>query len=228
MTNIGIITPMNMKDRFQRWFKPRFAIMYPFGIIVLIFCSSDEHSLKLGIGYIIAGLLIRLWSNGYAIKNDKLTTSGPYSFVRNPLYLGTFLIVLGFVITLKMSWAGLAFMIALAFVYYRTVQGEQQDLLAKFGENYKDYSSKVPAMVPCLIPYTRGEKWPFSLDRLIFSKEHKSIVWITVLLIFFHLKTRLFIEHKALTPRSWLLIILAVTLIAADILFEVNKKSAKK
>lgn len=219
---------MTIQDRIHRWFKPRFAVLYPFGIFVLLFCSSSESSLRFGIGYIIAGLLIRLWSNGYAIKNEKLTTSGPYAFVRNPLYLGTFLIVLGFVITLQMSWLGLAFMIALGAVYYRTIKGEQQDLLKKFGESYKDYTEKVPAMIPCLIPYTKGEKWPFSLDRLIFSKEHKSVVWITVLLIFFHLKTRLYIEDKDLTPRSWALIAVAVLFIVGDVVFEMNKKSKNK
>ena len=92
---------MNIKHRLTRFFKPRFAVIYPFGFFVIFFCSLDEASIKTGIGYIIAGILIRLWSNGYAIKNDKLTTSGPYAFVRNPLYLGTFLIAIGFVIVLK-------------------------------------------------------------------------------------------------------------------------------
>ena len=92
---------MIITHRLQRSFKPRFAVIYPFGFFVMFFCSLNEASLRAGIGYIIAGCLIRLWSNGYAIKNDKLTTSGPYAFVRNPLYLGTFLIAIGFVIVLK-------------------------------------------------------------------------------------------------------------------------------
>ena len=124
----------------QRSFKPRFAVIYPFGFFVMFFCSLDEASIRAGIGFIIAGLLIRLWSNGYAIKNDKLTTSGPYAFVRNPLYLGTFLIAIGFVIVLKsepplLEWiAGGIFLLALSFMYYRTIKAEQGMLLAKFKE----------------------------------------------------------------------------------------------
>src|SRR5580698_9130912 len=92
---------MDITHRLQRSFKPRFAVIYPSAFFVLFFCSITDASLRSGIGYILAGLLIRLWSNGYAIKNDKLTTSGPYAFVRNPLYLGTFLIAIGFVIALR-------------------------------------------------------------------------------------------------------------------------------
>lgn len=220
---------MTIQDRMTRWLKPRFAILYPFGIIVLLTCSSDEQSLKLGIGYIIAGLLIRLWSNGYAIKNDKLSTCGPYAFVRNPLYLGTLLILLGFLIVLKIHWlASISFLVVLVTTYMRTISGEQKDLLAKYGKKYQDYVDKVPAIVPCINPYQGGEKWSFSLDRLIFSKEHKTVVWVTVLLIFFHLKTRLFIEHKDLTHRSIALIAIAVVLILSDVMFELTKKKGKK
>src|SRR5580704_7036475 len=125
---------MTITHRLQRSFKPRFAVIYPFGFFVLFFCFLNEASIRSGLGYIIAGALIRLWSNGYAIKNDKLTTSGPYAFVRNPLYLGTFLIAIGFVIVLKSDnpsgeiyrWiAGGIFLLALSFMYYRTIQEEQ-------------------------------------------------------------------------------------------------------
>src|ERR1700722_6254923 len=128
----------NINHRIQRSFKPRFAVIYPFGLFVLFFCSLPHISLRAGLGWIIAGNLIRLWSNGYAIKNDKLTTSGPYAFVRNPLYLGTFLIAIGFVVVLKsepplLEWvAGGLFLLGLSFMYYRTIKAEQGMLLAKF------------------------------------------------------------------------------------------------
>lgn len=215
---------MDLKHRLQRSFKPRFAIIYPFAIFMAIYGNCTEHSLRTGIGYIITGLLVRLWSNGYAIKNDKLTTSGPYAFVRNPLYLGTFLIAIGFVIVLQMSWVGVAFIAALAWTYYQTIQSEQGMLTAKFGEAYQKYVAKVPAMVPTLNPYPEGEKWPFSLQRLIDSKEHKPVFWVIILLIAFHIKSRLFIEHKDMTTRTWLLVALCIAFIALDIVYEINKK----
>jgi protein-S-isoprenylcysteine O-methyltransferase Ste14 len=220
---------MDLKHRVERSFKPRFAVIYPFGLFFLLFGTIDDQSLRAGIGYIIAGLLIRLWSNGYAIKNDKLTTSGPYAFVRNPLYLGTFLIALGFMFILNVDINGgnvgkLLFLGGLAFMYYKTIQSEQGMLLKKFGKTYENYRSKIPAMVPCLTPYTEGEQWPFSLDRLIYSKEYKTIFWITIIIILFHLKTRILVEHKAMTGKTWSLVVLAGALILIDILYEMNKK----
>lgn len=218
---------MNWQHRINRSFKPRFAIIYPFGLLFLFMGVMTDTSLRAGIGFIILGLLIRLWSNGYAIKNDKLTTSGPYAFVRNPLYVGTFLLALGFVIVLNMGIWGVLFLIALGFIYRNTISDEQGSLKIKFGQAYIDYCTKVPAMWPTLTPYSDGEKWPFSLDRLYVSKEHKPVVWIIVLLIFFHFKTRVWIFGKSMNPKTWALIWLAVILIAADIFYEINRKSTK-
>jgi len=221
---------MTISHRLQRSFKPRFAVIYPFAFFVLFFCFLDEASLRAGVGYVIAGLLIRLWSNGYAIKNDKLTTSGPYAFVRNPLYLGTFLIAIGFVIALKsdppmLEWiAGGVFLLALSFMYYRTIKGEQGMLLTKFGDAFSDYCKHVPAIIPCLVPYSKGEKWPFNMQRLIKSKEHKTVFWIFILLVVFYLKSRLLIDHKPLTETSWTLIGMSISLIFLDAVYEFNKK----
>ncbi len=216
---------MNLTDRLKRCFKLRFAVIYPFGVFVLFFCSSDEHSLRSGIGYIIAGALLRLWSNGYAIKNDRLSTCGPYAFVRNPLYLGTFLTAFGMTIVVQMKWwVAIAFLAALGWVYYKTIRDEEGMLEAKFGDEYKKYCSKIPALVPSLIPYTQGAKWPFSIQRLIDSKEHKPVFWVILLLILFHLKTRLLLEHKPMTAKTWAWVTLGLTLIGLDILYEFNKK----
>ena len=220
---------MNLAHRLQRSFKPRFAVIYPFGFFVLLFCSLNEESISAGLFYIISGMLIRLWSNGYAIKNDKLTTSGPYAFVRNPLYLGTFLIAIGFVMAFKSSpvwleWvAGSLFILALSLMYYRTIISEQGMLLARFGDPYREYCQKVPAMIPSLVPYSKGEKWPFSLQRLINSKEHKPVFWIFILLAAFHIKTQVLIEHKPLTQKSIDLLIISLVLIILDVIYEINK-----
>jgi len=225
---------MTVTHRLQRSFKPRFAVIYPFGFFVMFFCFLNEASIRAGIGWIIAGVLIRLWSNGFAIKNDKLTISGPYAFVRNPLYLGTFLIALGFVIVLKsepplLEWiVGGIFLLALSFMYYRTIKAEQGMLLAKFKDAFSNYCKHVPAMIPCLTPYNKGEKWPFNLQRLIKSKEHKVVFWVFILLVVFHIKTCLLIEHKGLSNKSWELLTIALFLIILDAAYEFNKKKFQK
>lgn len=219
---------MAIKDRFNRWFKLRFAIMYPFGIFVIIFANSDDKSIMTGIWFILAGLFIRLWANGYAIKMEKLTTSGPYAFVRHPLYLGTILLVIGFTIMLKIYYVGALFIIFGVFVYRRTIKKEEAMLEDKFKNVYLDYKKSVPAIIPTVFPYKKGEKWGFSFKRLIKNHEYKLLIWMIILVIVFHLKYEFVIEHENLDLRIWLFIISAFLLGMADVAGEFIKSAIKK
>ncbi len=69
---------------------------------------------------------------------------------------------------------------------------------------------------------------PFSLQRLVYSKEHKTAFWIFILLVIFYLKSRLLVQHKDLNDNSWSLITIAVFLVLLDMAFEFNKKKFKK
>src|SRR5215213_5268758 len=60
-----------------------------------IFNYRDPEAL-LGCGLIFAGLAIRSWSAGILRKTRELTTTGPYAVIRNPLYVGSFMIMSGF------------------------------------------------------------------------------------------------------------------------------------
>lgn len=213
---------MNLKERFRRWFKLRFAIFYPFGIFMILFTNCDDKSFGFGIPFIIAGELIRLWANGYAIKSEKLTTSGPYAFVRHPLYLGTTLLAVGFIVLLKIYYVGPALLVVMAFVYYETIKKEEGMLEGKFKE-YADYRKKVPTMIPTLFPYRGGEKWGFSFERLIRSQEYKPLLWIAVLVIVFYLKGKFFVEKEELDTKKLWLIITAVLLVMLDIAGEIVK-----
>ena len=60
------------KKRFKRWFRLRFAILYPLGIWAVIFGHSTDESIMRSIWFILLGLGIRSWANCYAIKMGKL------------------------------------------------------------------------------------------------------------------------------------------------------------
>lgn len=221
---------MNIKERLKRWSKLRFAIIYPIGLFVVLFSNSDDRSIMASVWFIIAGLLLRLWANGYAIKMDKLTTSGPYAFVRHPLYLGTILIGIGFIVMLKIYYIGALFLIVMLLVYYRTVKKEEAMLEAKFNDFYLRYKEKVRAVLPSFSAYREGEKWRFSFRRLIKSQEYKPFLWVIILMVAFHLKDEIMIEHEAMDAKIWMLFISAFILGLFDILGELVKyrKKTKK
>ncbi|MBF0478048.1 MAG: isoprenylcysteine carboxylmethyltransferase family protein [Candidatus Omnitrophica bacterium] len=218
---------MAFTDRLKRCFKLRFAIVYPFAIYAVFFTHPDAQSISQGIGFVVLGLLTRLWSNGYAIKLEKLTTSGPYAHIRHPLYFGTSLVLIGFIIMLKMYLVGILFFIVVVSVYFRTIKQEEQMLEDKFKDDYLDYKKKVPAFYPAVLAYSKGEKWPFSFERLMRSKEYKSAIWVIIFIIFIYLKTILLVQKLPMNNRLWALAAIAVLLAATDITGEIIKKGKR-
>ncbi|MBF0484146.1 MAG: isoprenylcysteine carboxylmethyltransferase family protein [Candidatus Omnitrophica bacterium] len=215
---------MNFSDRLKRCFKLRFAIVYPFAIYAIFFTHPTNTSMLRGIGIVCLGLLIRLWSNGYAIKLEKLTTSGPYAYVRHPLYLGTSLVLIGFIVMLKMYIVGIIFWAVVVAVYFKTIKQEEKMLEDKFKDVYLDYKKCVPAFIPTFKPYTKGEKWAFAMERFIRSKEYKSTIWVLVLTIFIYLKNALFVQKLQMNTELWIYATIAFILIVADITGEIIKK----
>lgn len=205
----------------------RFAILYPFGALAALFGNSDDRSTMAGIWFIVPGLFLRAWSNGYVMKLDKLTTCGPYAFVRHPLYLGTLLIVTGFIVMLKIYYIGVLFLIIMGMVYLNTIKKEEKALQEKFKDVYIDYKNKVPAIVPTVFAYRTGEKWPFSIARLIKSQEYKLFIWMLIVVIAFHLKDELMVEHEALDAKIIWLIAAVFVLSIFDLAGEFIKRWTK-
>lgn len=220
---------MNFKNRLRRWFKLRFFITYPFGLFVLFYpaASPTYYSFKTGFCFIISGLLIRIWANGYAIKTEKLTVSGPYALMRHPLYLGTMLIAIGFTIMLRTFYMGVLFIMVMAIVYYRTIKNEERALTEKHKEAYLDYKAKVPAILPTIFPYKKGEKWHFSFARVLENHEYKLFIWVINIIIIFRLKGYFIIEHEPMDIKKWLLVVLFFALGAIDITGEIVKSGSK-
>ena len=214
---------MNVSKRIKRLFKLRFAILYPFGIYLIFRANSDDKSILSAAGFLVAGLFIRLWANGYAIKSEKLTTSGPYGFVRHPLYLGTMLLFIAFIVMLKIYIIGSAFFLVMAVVYARTIKKEELLLENNFKQVYLRYKKAVPAFLPALRPYREGEKWRFSFKRLIKSQEYKLFLWVIILVIAFHLKSEFVVEQESFDAKIWILIGIAFLLGISDLIGEVVK-----
>jgi protein-S-isoprenylcysteine O-methyltransferase Ste14 len=219
---------MKVSNRLKRFFKLRFAILYPFGVLAVIFAESSERSMNIGIGFIIAGLLMRSWANGYAIKLEKLTTSGPYAFVRHPLYLGTMLLLTGFILMLKLYWIGPVFFVMFVIAYTRTMKKEERMLEDKFKHTYLDYRKKVPAFLPAIFPYRQGDKWRFSFKRWFKSQEYKLIIWMIFLAIAFHMKDELLVEREKIDAKIVVWLVIAFLLGSADLIVEFIKKRKRK
>lgn len=117
------------------------------------YAQPSPRLLAVGAALTALGLWIRGWSAGTIHKDETLTTSGPYAFTRNPLYVGSFFIGIG------VSLAGghwiwpVLFLAFYLTIYTRTMAGEVRHLSALFPEEYAEYAAHVPGFLPRLTPY---------------------------------------------------------------------------
>jgi protein-S-isoprenylcysteine O-methyltransferase Ste14 len=101
----------------------------------------------------LLGLAFRAWSAGHIRKNDALATSGPYAHTRNPLYLGSFVLGLGFTIASGRPWLGLLFAALFLGIYLPVMRVEASTLSQLFGDDYARYAAAVPLFIPRITAY---------------------------------------------------------------------------
>lgn len=111
------------------------------------FAHPSARSLAFGLPLSTAGLMLRAWAAGHLAKNQRLTTGGPYAYIRNPLYLGTLVVAAGLCIACRSL--GLAILFALVFllIYLPVIMLEEQHLRELFPE-FERYTRTVPALIP--------------------------------------------------------------------------------
>lgn len=108
----------------------------------------------------VIGLLVCIWARKTlagnwsmqldAKKGHELITSGPYAYVRHPIYTGFLLLFLGAAMTVGNSGAAIGFLILLIGCYIR-IRLEEKFMIQIFGKKYAEYKKHVKALIPCLL-----------------------------------------------------------------------------
>ncbi|MHB2019757.1 MAG: methyltransferase family protein [Candidatus Xenobia bacterium] len=153
----------------REWvFKWRGALLIPAGLSVYVFGTPTRESFVVGLVIALLGEAVRVWGVGYTgvttrdnkVIAPRLTTAGPYAYLRNPLYLGNCITALGFYVA-ACGAASMAVRIALAVlmvalyggVYGTIIPLEEAYLGKTFGLEYTEYCKRVPRMLPNFAPY---------------------------------------------------------------------------
>ena len=144
------------------WTKIRLRSVWAMVPLYLLFARPTLPLILAGLVVALAGVLIRGWAAGAIRKNSILTTHGPYAFTRNPLYLGSFFIGIGFGIASGVVWILAVFLLVFALIYGRTMRREEKRLAGLFGEQFDRYAASVPRFVPRPAPWSdvTGETSP--------------------------------------------------------------------
>ena len=126
--------------------------------------SPSVESLSLGFSVGLLGLALRAWAAGHLEKNSKLTESGPYAWVRNPLYLGTLTVAAGLVIGSRRWELGVLFAAVFVLVYLPVVELEEQHLRKLFPE-FGSYAGRVTKLIPHRPKYAAHKAFTWALYR---------------------------------------------------------------
>lgn len=174
----------------------RVRIAFVLGLIFLWRAQPRNlFFLILGLAIAFLGILFRQWSAGCVKKMDELATSGPYAIVRHPLYAGSFLAALGFILSASsfpFSMSGLidlskpywdrtllfwgVLWILIDSIYLPKIEKEERDLRAKFTESYAEYSKKVPQIFPRTLKFSNFDFSTFQKELWLKNKEYLSFV----------------------------------------------------
>jgi hypothetical protein len=158
----------------------RLAVLLALGMIAA--AGTRGEPAAVGLLPVIIGMGIRLWAAGHLHKRQTLAVSGPYRWVRHPLYLGTLIAIVGGCVVVNLY---LLIPVALAImipVYLRRIAHEERDLRQHFGQAYEDYCARVPRLIPRLRPGLKGDGSRFSF-RLALANHWQYGMVVTMLAI---------------------------------------------
>ncbi len=192
------------------------------------FCFvPTRSSLLLGaLFFIVLGESLRVWASGSIVKSKILSVSGPYRFVRNPLYLGSFLIGIGFTLLLWQPFLFILYLFFFWFFYWGTIQKEEESLKENFGDPYRLYLRHVPRLFPRLVPYREKGSRSFRFRQVFENGE--TITLLTILFVLFLLHVKRALERERPFERKDLLIGGAALLVGIEIFREVIQRRLKE
>ncbi len=146
-------------------------IRVPLGFVLaalfIWLARPSARTLAIGLPVAALGLAVRAAAAGHIRKNDVLATTGPYRYTRHPLYLGSLLLAIGFVIAAA-SWvlAALA-AVMLAAIYLPVIRRGEAFLAARFPAEFEAFRRRVPQLLPRFPPAAaqRGQGFSWGLYR---------------------------------------------------------------
>ncbi len=142
----------------------RVPLGFIFAAVFLVAARPTVITIAAGAGISVIGLFVRGWASGHIRKAATLATGGPYAYTRNPLYLGSLLLGLGFTIASGVWWLALLFFVLFLGLYLPVIRIEAEDMHNIFGEAFDEYEQNVPALIPRLTVWKNTDgKFDFRL-----------------------------------------------------------------
>lgn len=168
-----------MTARRNFWVRWRVPLSYPLALISFWLAKPTRESLLAGAGIAAVGLIVRGAAAGILHKGEVLATSGIYAWTRNPLYLGSTVMAVGFGMAAH-SWVVAGVILAYFAVFYPVVvRNEEAVLREKFGAEFDAYTARVSAFLPW--PSAQPTRTPgYSWAQFLRNHEYRATVGVAL------------------------------------------------
>jgi protein-S-isoprenylcysteine O-methyltransferase Ste14 len=166
------------------WGRVARRIRVPLGFLFAVFyfwrARPDWASLAAGAIVAAVGVFLRAMASGHVKKNEQLAMTGPYAYCRNPLYLGSIIIAIGFAIASRDLWVALGVLVLFAVVYVPVISSEEAFLRQQFAE-YDSYARLVPRLLPNTAWFP-GLTSGFSRELYLQHREYNALIGAAAML----------------------------------------------
>ena len=191
------ISDMSLVELGEKLFQWRDYTAIPIFMFILLIASPSARTATIGTLLILAGEGIRVYTVGFLgqtanerdAQSEFVISHGPYALIRNPLYVGNMVVILGVLIYAGTPIVGLLALVFFGFQYHCVVKYEESFMLAKFGEEYQRYMERVPAWIPIKVPMVEDFPVPPSITAAI-KMERKSITVMGIILFLLMLASK--------------------------------------
>ena len=158
----------------------RVPLGFAFAVVYVWLARPTSTSLLVGGLLLLPGLVLRALASGHLQKDRQISTSGPYAYTRNPLYLGSLILAAGFAVAARSWWIVAAMLAMFAAIYIPVIAGEERFLRHAFPD-YDDYARHVPRLLPRLTAY-KSPPSAYSSSRYWRHREYQAIIGCVVVL----------------------------------------------
>jgi protein-S-isoprenylcysteine O-methyltransferase Ste14 len=176
----------------EKLFELRDYTPIPLIALVLFTAEPTVRSATLGTLMVAFGELFRVYSVAFigsvsrtrntSTTGSNLIKGGPFSLMRNPLYVGNFFITVGLAVFSGVTWVVLLTCLLFSFQYYCIVKHEEGLLIERFGAEYESYMKEVPAWIPSRMPNLNTLEWPDTFSPALKS-ERRTLLAIGFMLL---------------------------------------------
>ena len=165
-----------MLDRLTatRW---RVAWGYLGAVLLVVLADPVPASIAIGLPLVALGEAVRILANGSLIKDKRFTDFGIYAHVRHPLYVGSGLIGIGFLLMARSIVLAGLFVVLFIVLYRRTILREEEKMERLYGEAFTGWAEATPRFLPRRFAPTEIARY-FTFHRAWVNREHEGVLGV--------------------------------------------------